>query len=342
MNKPHIIPHTKQGGAILGSTHVFWEFEMAQNHYETSTVVLVEPNADNREELKDALLSLGFINIIDTGNLKGVRDAFIDGDVHLLIGETNLPEGDLGELIHQVRHQEIGDSPFVVVVALISELNNANTAIKAGVDDVLLKPFTEEKLRDRILRLTEARKKFTITTDYIGPTRHGKQKAEGLQMPSIDIPNPLHILYSGNAGVKEMKKAANNALAEINRQKVERHAHQVRMLTQRITSRMRNNPNAGDGDTDDNLGCLYWVSRDLNRRVSGTCFGYAAYLSQTLTLMVESILEFPELADKKEAENLDKLSLTILRTCSSGQAIAEIDDQARVDALMNSPAIGFC
>lgn len=258
---------------------------------------------------------MGFKNIIDTGNMKGARDAFLDGDVHLLVGETDLPEGDLGELIHQVRHQEFADSPFVVVVAIISELARCKSAIKAGADDVLLKPLPTEKLCERILSLTQNRMTFAVGADYTGPDRNAINGSDDILMTRVNVPNPLHVDFTSKTDEGIFHRASKRAIARINQHKVEHHAFEVRRLVKSIAPNLQDLLGSQDGSCNDLMGQLYWVSRDMNSRVTGTGCRHAAYLCQTLVMMLDDLLNYPDMAGDKEAALLDKLSRAIKRAC---------------------------
>lgn len=300
---------------------------MAVASFNDLKVVLVEPDSVLRDEIQAGLRSLGFNNIVSTGNLKMARDAFFEGDVRLLVGETKLPEGDLSDLIHQVRHQEIGDSPFFIAIALVSDLARAKKPIEAGADDVLLRPFNIEKLLERALKLADARKGFVVTTSYIGPNRRQKPRIDGAPIPCFNVPNPLHECYSGKDGSKLLRRAAARTLDQINRQKVVRHAFQVRWLVERIAPKFREKNRTGGGDADDHIASLYWTLKDLGGRVAVAGYGYAAYMIQTLMLMVDEIREFPDLAGEDEADHLDKLSLLILRACTPDKTILAVNEQ---------------
>ncbi|OHC73888.1 MAG: hypothetical protein A3G18_09810 [Rhodospirillales bacterium RIFCSPLOWO2_12_FULL_58_28] len=304
-----------------------------------ANVLLVEPRAEVRSEIKEALVSLGFNNITETGNMRGARDVFMEMDVHLVVGESTLPEGDLGELIRQVRHQEISSSPFVVAVAIISQMDRAKAAIDAGNDDVLLRPFTTEKLKERILNLTKSRKKFVVTTEYIGPDRRNRPATEGLQIPRIDVPNPLQINFSSKAGVREMQIASKRALAIVNKQKVERHVFQVNWLMERIVPKLRDKK---DNSAEDLLGRLYWVSRDLARRIALTDYVYATYLSNTLVSIVDEIVQSPDLVDEKEVELMEKIAQTLMNFCSPGRGVVAPEEPKKVNIPVSNPAIVAC
>ncbi|HEB79940.1 MAG TPA: response regulator [Rhodospirillales bacterium] len=292
---------------------------MTRFHYENATVLLAEPNAGVRAELKEALNGMGFGKIVDTGNLKGVQDFFWEEDVHLLIGETTLAEGDLDSLIHQVRHQEFGHSPFVVVVALISDNARAKSAIDAGADDVLLRPFTQENLCARILKLTENRKRFVVTTDYIGPDRREKPRTEGMPAPLVEVPNPLQMGYCGKGGAKALRRAAQAALVRINRHKVERQAFQAHWLVERIAPALKEGRALKEEGGAEMLDRLQIVAKDLNRRVLGSSYAYAAFLCMTLVNTAEKLKESSGRFDLEDARLLDKLSKQILRACSPEQ-----------------------
>ena len=94
---------------------------MNNKPYEEIKVVLAEPRSSLRKEYLGVLKDLGCKNIIETGNIKDVHTALEEGGVDLLIGDTTLPEGDLSEVIHHIRHGQCGDNPFVIAMILVSK-----------------------------------------------------------------------------------------------------------------------------------------------------------------------------------------------------------------------------
>ncbi|MBF0248762.1 MAG: hypothetical protein HQL36_11950, partial [Alphaproteobacteria bacterium] len=61
---------------------------MALSPFEDIRVVLAEPSASLRRDIRDTLLAKGVRHIVDTGNMAQVMEALRGGAVDILIGDT--------------------------------------------------------------------------------------------------------------------------------------------------------------------------------------------------------------------------------------------------------------
>ena len=69
----------------------------------------------------------------------------------LLIAETELPDGDFFELVHAIRHHEIGTNPFIPVIALTGDPSPdmVKKATDCGADALLTKPVSRRRCWNR-------------------------------------------------------------------------------------------------------------------------------------------------------------------------------------------------
>lgn len=248
-------------------------------------VILAEPGRRLRDELQQVLVDLGFRRILATGNLLAVKKGLEEAAAHLLVGDTKLPEGDLSELVKQIRHSELGNDPFLVVITLVSNPTPAliRRVIDSGPDDVLVKPFEAVHLADRVNTLARGRKRFVVTTDYIGPDRRQVNRGSGMEVPLIDVPNPLLMAATGQLGSRIQSKSTQLALARVNVQKVERHAYQIGYLMDRIVPDLM--AGAGVEVIGENLALLHKVAEDLSKRIRETPYRHVTEMCMTLANM---------------------------------------------------------
>ncbi len=283
-------------------------------------VVLAEPNLSLRKEFTAELQSLGCTDIIDTGNLGGVYTAFAKGGVDMLIGDATLPEGDLSQAVHDIRHGLVGDNPFIIAIILVSQsdINKVEGVIDSGVDDVQIKPIKENLLQSRILALANCRKRFVVTTDYIGPDRRPKGAVEPgtIEVPLIKAPNPLQVRISDRHGNMSAQRAIAGAVTIINEQKIERHAYSIDWLMQKI-GKIQSGELATDAlDMKDQFTRLHKISEDIVSRLNGTTYSHAADLCMTLENMSVALKKSPELAGEEELYLLGRLAEIIKRKCN--------------------------
>lgn len=264
---------------------------MILSQFDNIRVVLAEPRADVRKTLKQCLHDHGFRSVLDTGDLSQVASAVREGNVDLLIADTALPQGDFNEYVSDLRHGKHGINPFLVVITLVDKPDH--TAVKAamdsGTDHVLAKPFRPDALIRHVLELTHKRKRFVVTTDYIGPDRRNGLRPGGMEIPLIDVPNALRQRMTGQMSEGVLIRNVDTAKARINEQKVVRHAFQIGWLLERLL------PELHAVEKSDvfraHMERLGVVADDMSRRIKSTRYAHVASMCMTLTSMVGAATE---------------------------------------------------
>lgn len=253
-----------------------------------------------RGELSGALQAIGTGDIVQTGNMAGVRNAVLEGDVDVLICDTVMPEGDLCELISDIRHARLGEDPFLIIMTLISHPTKEliGRAVSAGADDILLKPFDPHQLCERVKGFAKTRKKFVVTTNYVGPDRRQKPRSEGLEVPQIKVPNPLQMRVTGGMRRSEMRRVSQQAYVAINHQKVERHVMQVAWLMERLEPHFDGREALDQETYQSHLDRLLAVAIDLENRISETHLVHVRPLVMTLLRVATESVAAPNNADK--------------------------------------------
>jgi len=266
---------------------------MTMSHFDNIRVLLAESNSEMRANLNQGLLDCGFKKVKSTGNMSQVASAVEAGVVDLLIADTSLPEGDFNQYVRELRHGEHGENPFLVVMTLVGNPSRdaVHAAINSGTDHVLAKPFDAIALIDKVTELTHSRKRFVVTTDYIGPDRRSTHRAGTMQVAQIDVPNPLHQRMSGSASASKSKRTIEAAKLIINEHKVQRHAYQIGWLLDHVLPEIAALKADALPNNPENLKRLCEVSRDLCRRIKGTRFAHVTEMSMTLCHMAERALK---------------------------------------------------
>jgi len=259
------------------------------NQLENIRVVLAEPDVNLRRQIKALLVEAGMKNVLDTDDIAQVRRAIDEDTVELIIGDTAVDGGGLNKLITDVRHREIGDNPFIMFITMVDQpsVDSIRGAINSGTDHILAKPIDGDALISLIIELTHTRKRFVVTTDYIGPDRRTKERPGTVVIPQIDVPNPLRQRMTGQMRETTLRRTIETAWLKINEQKVERHAFQIGWLLDRIIPEV-GTPNADRSDEFPlHVKRLIDVSRDMARRIGKTRFAHVKEMSMTMTNLVE-------------------------------------------------------
>jgi two-component system chemotaxis response regulator CheY len=118
-------------------------------------ILVVDDFATMRKVIKNLLRQIGYQNVTEAEDgvaaLKELRSQKID----FVISDWNMPNMTGIELLRAVRaDSELSSLPFLMVTAE-SLKENVLEAVKAGVSNYIVKPFTAEVLSEKIEKIIE-------------------------------------------------------------------------------------------------------------------------------------------------------------------------------------------
>jgi DNA-binding response OmpR family regulator len=273
-------------------------------------VLLVDSDRGARNSLRDILYNLGFREVRVGSVLEDATEQCARSTPDLLIGECEFPDGGLAELVSSLRHHTIGDNPFLSVIALTwtPTQEKVKSVIEAGVDDVLTKPIAASQLMDRVRVLIEARRKFVVTSDYIGPDRHTTALRENVA-PLIDAPNTLKAKARDGVLDVEVKALIGSAISNVNGTKLECQAVEIGGLVDLIV------PNLGKEGAHDTvtafLDRLFIITADARDRSANTSFDQVSQICQNLIDLIAIVRASNDSPDAKHIKLLKPLSQAI-------------------------------
>jgi DNA-binding response OmpR family regulator len=125
------------------------------------TVLIADDEIDHRELLKLALHRLGF-DVVTACDSVSAIDAIAHGGVDAALIDVRMPGGSGIELCRRIRSDpETQDMPIMVVSADVHR-QQIMTALHAGADDFLAKPFSRAELTSRLEDLLRQRHSAAI------------------------------------------------------------------------------------------------------------------------------------------------------------------------------------
>ncbi len=114
-------------------------------------LLVVDDSSTMRRIIKNTLARLGYKDILEGADgLEGWAALDAAPDVGMLITDWNMPEMNGLELVKKVRADErFVDLPIIMVT---TEGGKAEviTALKAGVNNYIVKPFTPQVLKEKL------------------------------------------------------------------------------------------------------------------------------------------------------------------------------------------------
>lgn len=118
-------------------------------------VLIVDDFATMRKVVRNLLKQVGYEDIVEAEDgvmaLKALKSQKID----VIVSDWNMPNMTGLELLKAVRADaELAKTPFLMVTAEALQ-DNVVAAVKAGVNNYIVKPFTAEVLNEKIKKIME-------------------------------------------------------------------------------------------------------------------------------------------------------------------------------------------
>ena len=117
-------------------------------------ILVVDDSLTMRKIIVNSLTRLGFKEVVEADNGKKAFETLSNGGgADLILTDWNMPEMSGLELIQAVRGSgnEVLKKTPVLMITTNSAKEEVVEALKAGVNNYLVKPFTPETLKEKIL-----------------------------------------------------------------------------------------------------------------------------------------------------------------------------------------------
>ncbi len=117
------------------------------------TILVVDDFATMRRIVKGNLRQMGFSKIVEAEDGQKALEELKKNEVDLIISDWNMPNMTGLELLKAVRGDEsLKQIPFVMVTAE-GQKDNVMEAVKSGVSNYIVKPFTPETFEEKIKKV---------------------------------------------------------------------------------------------------------------------------------------------------------------------------------------------
>jgi DNA-binding response OmpR family regulator len=178
---------------------------------------------------------MGFRQIFATSDYGEMLTTLRGKVFDLFLADITQETAKLCELVLTMRGGRMGGNPFAHVVLMAWKLDDdlVKRALNCGADDLVTRPYSVGFLSGRIKSLTDARKGFVVTSDYIGPDRR-RDPGRSSGIPLFDVPNTLKLKSraDGPRLDSEVPNAIREARAKINAERAKRCVFQLSVLGQ--------------------------------------------------------------------------------------------------------------
>lgn len=114
-------------------------------------ILVVDDSSTMRRIIKNTLNHLGYTNLLEAEDGVQAWDLMTQNtDINVLITDWNMPNMNGLELVKKVRGEEkYADIPIIMVTTEGGK-TEVITALKAGVNNYIVKPFTPQVLKEKL------------------------------------------------------------------------------------------------------------------------------------------------------------------------------------------------
>ena len=297
---------------------------MVPLRFEQATVALYDPVAMNRTATRNVLYALGFREIETFATLEDMRRVMATTDFDLMVTEATRSDDPVLDIVGQIRRGQLGRNPFTVVLVTtwMSESHVVRKVLDSGADDLLCRPYSTGSLAERIRTHVLARKRFVVTSDYVGPDRR-KDPSREHSAKTIEVANPLRIKavdgLTGADAQAVLQTVVAEARAAINLERMRRAALQIGVIAGFVDAQAKDSNGPGVRRAD--LEKIVSVAAELSKIARLEKAEQPFKTCKTVTEIAKSAIDGNEI--EKNAQILLRLSVALQVTLSPGRDEAE-------------------
>lgn len=160
--------------------------DVARKPYSEMTVLVVDATDIVRETVATMLRDMGFGQVLQAGNGEHALSMLVLKQVDLILSEWQMPKMDGMELLGKIRsdkkHSRI---PFIMLSSIIEQAAVIQ-AIKSGVSEYVVKPFSAKILSERVLRAIEGPARAAAQKKVLDPNKDGAVEPQPLRILVVD------------------------------------------------------------------------------------------------------------------------------------------------------------
>ena len=146
---------------------------MQGNVLQKFNILLVDDERLIRDLVHGVLSSLGFTNITAVNSGRQAIDKLSKNKFDFVITDWRMDDLDGIDVVNYVRRAQQQPANKIPIIMLTgnTEAHYVKTAINAGVNSYILKPFSAQQLLKRIRTIIESPRDFVILETFTGPDR---------------------------------------------------------------------------------------------------------------------------------------------------------------------------
>lgn len=120
-------------------------------------VLVVDDFATMRKIVRNILKQIGFNNIVEADDGANAMQVIKNENIDFVVTDWNMPNMSGLDLLKSIRGDEKSKNIPVLMVTAEGLAENVVDAVKAGVDNYIVKPFTAETVQAKIEQIFQKR-----------------------------------------------------------------------------------------------------------------------------------------------------------------------------------------
>ncbi len=119
------------------------------------TILVVDDSSTMRRIIKNSFMRIGFKNVLEAENGIDAWNNLLNHKIDLLITDWNMPEMNGLELVKKVRANEHYSEIPIIMITTEAGKPEVIVALKAGVNNYIVKPFTPSVLKEKLIGILD-------------------------------------------------------------------------------------------------------------------------------------------------------------------------------------------
>jgi CheY-like chemotaxis protein len=208
---------------------------MDNNAYRDVRILLAVENPIVRQGLQGAFLNHGLPRASEASGYDRLPPLLEEKAFDIILAATELGRFFVPDYLGQLRRGELPHHPLPIVIQFVGASDNEHVrrTIDSGPDAILQMPVAPAQLIARIKLLAEKRKKFVVTSDYVGPERRQAEHPGSLVVPTLEAPNPLALRLAGTPDAAIIE-AVQTAADRLRLMRLARYSYELQWLSRAL------------------------------------------------------------------------------------------------------------
>jgi len=116
-------------------------------------VITVDDSSTMRRIIKNTLQKIGFETVLEAANGVEALDVLAKNEVDIIVTDWNMPEMDGLTFVKTLRAKDEYKEIPILMVTTEAAKEDILTALKSGVNNYVVKPFTPDTLKEKVYKL---------------------------------------------------------------------------------------------------------------------------------------------------------------------------------------------